>query len=284
MGIDEAQGAVGSEASSSAPERRPLWPWVIVAVAIVAIGLPAWTVIRQFVDEARPVPTFPSLADQPDDSLQGTVAYTAQNGCVRLVAAAGAPSEEIYCLPNEDMSKAPEVGKEVGPQLVWLPDGRLEITVFRMDPTQMKDSTTAPPLVAGWQQILDVRTGEVEEVAANEVPSAPNLSTEPTVSPDGREVTTSSDELSGEVEVVLIDDTGSRTLLSAHGPGKYAYSIRAFWAPNWQWIAADDGRILVITTDDPSTTRVLVDEPRGGRSGGTVGPTFAVTADNILTP
>jgi hypothetical protein len=62
------------------------------------------------------------------------------------------------------------------------------------------------------------------------------------------------------------------------------YSIRAFWAPNWQWIVADDGRILVITTDDPSTTRVLVDEPRGGRSGGTIGPTFAVTADNILTP
>jgi hypothetical protein len=62
------------------------------------------------------------------------------------------------------------------------------------------------------------------------------------------------------------------------------YSIRAFWAPNWQWIAADDGRILVITTDDPSTTRVLVDEPRGSRSGGTIGPTFAVTADNILTP
>jgi hypothetical protein len=51
----------------------------------------------------------------------------------------------------------------------------------------------------------------------------------------------------------------------------------ALLAPNWQWIAADDGRILVITTDDPSTTRVLVDEPRGSRSGGTSGPTFAVT-------
>jgi hypothetical protein len=281
MGISDARRTEVDEAPSSAPQRPPLWPWVIAAVAIVMVGLPAWIVIRQFVDEGRPVPTFPLLADQPDDSLQGTVAYTARNGCVRLVAAAGAPSEEVYCLPKEDMSKAPDVGKEVGPQLVWLPDGRLEITVFRMDPAQMKESTTAPPLVAGWQQILDVRTGEVEDVAADEVPSAPNLGTEPTVSPDGSKITSTSAGTSGKVEVELTDDSGSRTLLAAHGPA--LYSIRAFWAPNWQWVAADDGRILVITTDDPSTTRVLVDEPRGGRSGGTIGPTFAVTADNILT-
>jgi hypothetical protein len=283
MQIDDARRTEVGDASSSDPVRRPRWPWVIAGVVIVVVGLAGWIVVTQVVED-RPVPTFPSLADQPDESLQGTVAYTAQNGCVRLLAAAGAPSEEVYCLPTEDMSKAPDLGKEVGPQLVWLPDGRLEITVFRMDPSQMKESTTAPALVAGWQQILDVRTGEVEDVPAAEVPSAPNLGTEPTVSPDGRQVTTTSDQLSGKVEVVLTDDTGSRTLLSARGPGKYTYSIRAFWAPNWQWIAADDGRILVITTDDPSTTRVLVDEPRGGRSGGTIGPTFAVTADNILTP
>ena len=86
----------------------------------------------------------------------------------------------------------------------------------------------------------------------------------------------------GKVKVVLTDRTGSRTLLSAHGPGTYGYHLDpAFWAPNWQWVAADDGRILVITTGDEPTTRVLVTD-RGGRSGGAEGATFAVTAQNLL--
>jgi hypothetical protein len=59
----------------------------------------------------------------------------------------------------------------------------------------------------------------------------------------------------------------------------------AFWAPNWQWIAADDGRILIITTGHPSVTRVPTgessqvtfggDDPRPAR--------FAVTDADILT-
>jgi hypothetical protein len=115
-----------------------------------------------------------------------------------------------------------------------------------------------------------------------EVPSKLNLTTQPTVSPDGRKLTTTSDGMTGKVKVVLADDTGSRTLLSAHGPGEYGLPL-GYGAPNWEWVAADDGRILVITTDDPSTTRVLLAD-RGGRSGGAEGATFAVTAENILTP
>lgn len=272
-----------AEVSGPAPERRRRWPWVVGLVAVLVVGLAGWVVVA-LLGEDRAVPSFPSLADEPDRSLRGTVAYLAPDGCIRLVAAAGSPSKEVYCLPAEDMSKAPQLGKEVGPQLVWLPDGRLEITVFRMDPVAMKESKTAPGLVAGWQQILDVRTGDVEDVPADEVPDEPNLGTEPMVSPDGERITVESDSLSGETEVVLSRDGEERTLLAAHGPGKYTYGMRAFWAPNWEWIAADDGRILVITTDEPSVTRVLVDERSFGRSGGTVGPSFAVTADDLLVP
>lgn len=270
----------GSGESSESSRRR--WPWVVVPVAVISILAVGWVVLTRFGD-TRSVPSFPSLAEQPDRSLLGTVAYVAPNGCVHLVAAAGSPSKEVYCLPEEDMSQAPRVGKEVGPQLVWLPDGRLEITVFRMDPSAMKESETAPGLIAGWQKILDVRTGDVEDVPAGDVPSEPNLSTEPTLSPDGEQIVVTSDALSGKVEVVLRSEAEERTLLDVRGPAKYMYGMRAFWAPNWQWIAADDGRILVITTDDPSLTRVLVGERSFGRSGGTIGPSFAVTAEEILT-
>ncbi len=268
--------------------RRRRWPWVVATVvagsALVFVLVSVASIAIFHAREGRPVPEFLSLAEHPDRTLQGTVAYTASNGCVRIVAAAGSPSRDVYCLPKEEMSKAPKVGKEVGPQLVWLPDGRLEITMFHMNPSRTTGSKTGPDLTRGWQKIVDVRTGKVEDVPEAEVPSKLNLTTQPTVSPDGRKLTTTSDGMTGKVKVVLADDTGSRTLLSAHGPGEYGYHLgTAFWAPNWEWVAADDGRILVITTDDPSTTRVLLAD-RGGRSGGAEGATFAVTAENLLTP
>jgi hypothetical protein len=90
--------------------------------------------------------------------------------------------------------------------------------------------------------------------------------------------------MTGRVKVTLTDANGTRTLLSAHGPGEYGYQFGpVFWAPNWEWIAAaDDGRILVITPNDPAVTRVLVTGSGGGAGGGTAGPTFAVTSANLL--
>jgi hypothetical protein len=41
----------------------------------------------------------------------------------------------------------------------------------------------------------------------------------------------------------------------------------AFWAPNGQWVA-DDGPILIMTTGDPSVTRVLTAKSSHGRYGG----------------
>jgi hypothetical protein len=150
------------------------------------------------------VPEFPSLVDKPDPALQGTVAYLADaSGCVRVVAVAGRPSRDVLCLPAQDPEQAKRLGKLVGPQLVWRSDGRLEVTMFRLtDPP-------GPSLGAGWQKIVDVRTGSVEDVPAADVPSRPNLGTEPTVSPDGRRVTHTSDD--GRITVVLHDATGSRT-------------------------------------------------------------------------
>ncbi|MGZ6909161.1 MAG: hypothetical protein ACXVJ7_15960 [Acidimicrobiia bacterium] len=252
----------------------------MIAVSIVVIGL---GIVIYHARESRPIPSFPSLAAHPDRSLGGTVAYYAtQTGCIRIVAAAGRPAKDVWCLPAEGPSTWVEEGKPVGPQLVWLPDGRLEVTMFRMKPSP--DTKTAPPLSAGWQKILDVGTGKIDDVAAADLPSKPNLTTEPTVSPRGERITTRSDGATGQVKVTLTDGASTRTVLSAHGPGEYAYQFsRAFWAPNWQWIAAsDDGRILSITPTQPPTTRVLVTGSGGGAGGGTAGPTFAVTSANLL--
>jgi hypothetical protein len=138
----------------------------------------------------------------------------------------------------------------------------------------------APVYTAGWQKIVDVRTGTVEDVPPADLPSAPNLTTHPTVSPGGQRLSWNSNGQTGRVKVMLTDQAGTRTLLSAHGPGEYGYSLYSvFWAPNWQWVAVDDGRILITTTGALPVTRVLVD----GSGGWGAFPTFAVSTENVLS-
>ncbi len=256
---------------------------IIVGAAIAAIAVVALVLgLLTFSSLTRPVPQFASLAEHPDASLQGTVAYFAdQTRCVKVVAAAGGPAKTVLCLPEMDVQQAVREGKEIGPQLVWLPGGRLQVTMFRMTPPP--EPGAAPVFHRGWQKIVDVRTGKVQNVPAADVPSQPNRQTHPMVSPSGQRISWTSDN--GKVKVMLTDRNGSsRTLLSVQGPSGYTYGLgAAFWAPNWQWIAADDGRILIITTGYPPVTRVLTTESSQGAFDPDLAR-FAVTDTNILTP
>lgn len=254
-----------------------------VAAAVVLVMVGVGTGLFH-PNEGRSLPTFPSLAAQPDSSLHGSVAYYASDtGCIRLVAAAGQPSRTVWCLPSEPTSTWQKLGKPAGPQLVWRPDGRLEVTMFRMVPPAA-GAKGPPALNPGWQKVINVRTGKVRDVPVPQVPATPNAGTQPSVSPGGERIGYSLDESTGRAKVTLTDSTGTRTLLSVRGPGEYGYRFGpVFWAPNWQWIAAsDDGRILVITPGNPSLTRVLVTGSGGGAGGGEAGPAFAVTSTDLL--
>lgn len=218
--------------------------------------------------------------------MRGTVAYF-DNGsrCVRVIAASGTTSEDVYCLTDDDLALSPQEGKPAGPQLVWAPDGRLEVTLFRWVPS--KDEESAPPMTARWQKLIDVTTGEVEEVPDGQLPDAP-LEPSPSMANDrGEQVRTEFDALTGQGEITLTTPSGTRTLLDVHGPGEYTYRLEpASWAPDGEWIVTTDsgegGRILVITPTDPAVTRVLVANSGGGAGGGAAGPAFAVTSDDLL--
>ena len=250
-----------------------------VAIAVVAAGVVTVALLTVW-GVTRGVPQFQSLAAHPDRSLQGTVAYYSdQTRCVKVVAAAGRPVKTVFCLPETNVPKAVKEGKEIGPQLVWLPGGRLQVTMFRMTPPAKPGAT--PALHPGWEKIVDVRTGKVEDVPAAAVPSQPNQGTHPTVSPRGQRISWTSEN--GRIRVMLTDRSGTRILLSAQGPGEYTYGLgAAFWAPNRQRIAADDGRILIITTSRPSVTRVLTTESSQGAFDARYAR-FAVTSASILT-
>ncbi len=230
---------------------RPIWPF-IVGAAVVAVAVVGFFLARDLIAFGRPVPEFPSLFDAPDPSLHGTVAYFAMDaepktqvnsGCVRVIAAAGTPSRDVLCLTEE--------GGDIGPQLEFLPDGRLQVTMFSRP-------SDGPPVVA-WEKIVDVATGETEDVPAADLPAAPAV-LGPMVTPAGEQIT--ADTQGNIAELVLTDaDGAARTLWSADVSPEY--SIEAIWAPHWEWLLASDGRLLIVTIDDPVRIRVLVEETGG---------------------
>ncbi|HEX9030744.1 MAG TPA: hypothetical protein VF834_02785 [Streptosporangiaceae bacterium] len=270
--------ATKSELRPSTPRRRRRRAIAgAVAVVIASVLLVAGLLIVRALSWHEP--QFAGLAAHPDRSLQGTVAYYAdRTGCVRVVAAAGRPGKTVLCIPQkQDVAKAQKLGKEVGPQLVWLPGGRLEVTMFRMTPPAKPGAV--PAYHKGWRKIIDVRTGHITNVPAAALPDNPNLTTHPAVSPSGQRITWTS--AGGRVEIMLRHGNRSRVLLSVQGPPETYRLGAAFWAPNWQWIAADDGRILIITTGRHPVIRVLtaqssriVFEQQFAR--------FAVTGANLL--
>ena len=115
-----------------------------------------------------------------------------------------------------------------------------------------------------WQRLVDVASGDVEQVPTADVPKRPPRSPVEAVGPNGEKVTATSK--GGRITVKLTTDAGTRTLLSVQGPeGSYQVSPGGgpVWSPDGKWIVLDDGRLLLITTDDPAKTRVLVSEVGG---------------------
>jgi hypothetical protein len=278
----------GPPSTKAATPARPRWPRAVVAVVvaigtILAIAVGAF-VVGSVVDANWTRPDFESLAEHPDPALRGTVAYFAgQSRCVRVVAASGQPEKEVLCVGDQVGSKTGTLIKDMGPQLAWLADGRLEVTMFRL--LAPEQAATLPPgmhLVPGWRKIIDVRTGQVEDVPAADLPAEPAQLPAPTVNAAGERISTVTAD--DRTEVVLDDGSGPRTLLSfPAAPPQANYQFGpAFWAPSGDWIVAGDGRILVITTGDPAVTRVLRDDARVASLVSS--PEFAVTEQNLLTP
>jgi len=97
---------------------------------------------------ATKVPEFAALADRPDRGLHGTVACFdwGCGPCLHVVAVTGSPNRTVKCLEKSD----------VNADLVWLADGRLQLT----------SGDTR-------QRIYNIRSGTAEDVPA----SAVNLTT-----------------------------------------------------------------------------------------------------------
>jgi WD40 repeat protein len=232
---------VDSQSQETAPPAsKTKRPWVIVVVfvgivAVVGLAALVYTAVRS----ATSVPSFPALADNPDSSLHGTVAYTdwGINPCVHVIAIAGAPSKQLACFDRKTEGWPSE--------LVWLPDGRLQVT--------QNDNAD----IAKWRKIYNVSTGAVENIPAAKIPDKSVPVKPVTVNPDGARLTSTSKD--GNVEVVLTETGGQRrTLLKANGGSTYEIGPPN-WSPDWKTVLMTDAaaRLLITTPNEPSKTYVL---------------------------
>jgi hypothetical protein len=255
--MDEYGDGADASRESSGPTRHRKWPWLAATAAIVVVALVAY-VARDLQNINRPLPEFASLAENPDPTLTGTVAYyESTTVCVRVVDASGGASRDAYCLdpiPSSD-------GPVTGPHLAWREDGRLEVTAFSWPPEE--------EMTGAWQRLIDVRTGEVEDVPLEEVPGSPTPSPIPAVAvgPDGEELVA---EVRDDRLVIEVTDNGTmRTLLESEPGPSHSYSVgngqQPMWSPNGEYVVLSDGRLLLTTVGDPSTTRILVEY--GGEEG-----------------
>ena len=268
-----ARAITGAEDSTTTSSRRGLITLGIVGVALLAaVGIGA-RVFAALGPGAEP--SFPSLEEQPQAQFSGTVAYYSDSsGCVRMVAARGGPSKDVYCIPDEPIETKEAKGKPIGPHLDWLPDGRLSVTMYRMP------DVPGPEVLPGWQRIVDVRTGAVEEVPEEDVPQTAPVIEHPSVSPDGAELTTVSAD--GAAIITITQDGQARVILDVSGDPRTYRMAPAYWSPDFTWIAADDGRILIIDPTDPATAWVLTEDAR--TTADERFDRFAITAEQIPIP
>lgn len=233
----------------SASGDKRVWP-IALTLVVVGAAVLGFVVVRSLRDWAKPNPEFPSLAVTPDPSLQGTVAYyDIIRSCVRIVAASGQPGRDVLCLTAEETFHPDH--DTFGPLLAWMPDGRLAVTMFWWGETQAESEA-----LPGWQKIVDVVTGAVEETPAADLPEAlPSAGQVP--GPDGERIEVTSG--GGRVEIVLVDGNETRTLLSAEGNPDYWVKVPPTWSPDGRWIVVENGagELLLITVDDPAVTRIL---------------------------
>lgn len=210
----------------------------IIASAVV-IGVVVGLVLTFAV---IPLPDYPSLADNPDPSISGTVAYARwDNGdlCVSTVAAGGGEAREVLCDRNIAFG-------EFAPG--WTADGMLVL----------QDYGPASDVF----RIVDPATGETIERVPFDLEkraAEPYRTGNSTASADGSTVFTDGDR--GNVRLVVRDSAGTdRTILEAEGPKNYWFEWST-WSPDGAWILVQDseGRIIIIAAEGDPNPRILVE-------------------------
>lgn len=243
-------------AGELAAARSSRWrPALIVGAALlvavlVFVGLAA---VRDVQRQALPTPTFPSLADAPDASLHGTVAFVSEaksdkgpqrQACARVALASGAAARDVYCWPIDQPAQA---------TAVWTDDGRLLVTSFH---EPQGDGAPEP----AWATYVNVATGGTEEVPTDLLGVGAEPSSGPRTNPGGQRLVVESG--GGEAVIHLFGPGDEERNLLEVTDANPRWSIQAgpVWSPDFAWAMSWDAGLLLTTTSDSPRTLRLAEE------------------------
>ncbi len=215
------------------PERRA----VVAVVAAISVLVVVTVVILTF--GVIPLPDFPALADRPDPSIPGTVAYMeyGETPCLFTVPASGGEGREAWC------------GREYVEFPAWTSDGLLVVTDWEGTPTYL---------------LIDPATGdEVDRVPAGDQlvdGPLPYLGADRQERADGAVVRTEGLRGGTSSVVVRLDGTDQTILSIEDAPSDYRF-YEAQWSPDGEWVLVSDteGRLLIVAADGTPGARVLMD-------------------------
>lgn len=206
---------------------------VIVAVVVVIL-----------VFGLIPMPQYPSLADSPDPSIPGTVAFVrweSDQPCVYVVPAAGGPERQIVC-DRYDLATRP----------AWSAEGLLVLTDYPNVYVLVDPSTGA-----------EIRRVEAAGPDDFEKSSMRTFDLSQTREDGATIVVTSGPRREGAASLtVRFSDGSTRTLLQPEqAPADYRFDM-AQWSPDGNWILVTDseGRLIIVDArgGDPNP-RVLAE-------------------------
>ncbi|MFQ5966550.1 MAG: TolB family protein [Acidimicrobiia bacterium] len=226
---------------------------IIAAVSSAVVLLAVVGIILAF--GLIPVPEYPSLAENPDPSIPGTVAYSTfeeRDGefgreCVYVVPAGGGDARLLSC------------GQEFGFALAWTADGLLATESFEFGPAIV----VLDPQTGQEVDRIDFTGGFNGEPPDEEIFSLVHI--DRSRRPDGARVETGREHGPGSSITVRLPDGTTHELISVtEAPPSYAF-FESQWSPDGQFVltADSEGRLIVIRAEGAPEPRVLADRHEG---------------------
>jgi hypothetical protein len=226
---------------AAGPERDRTRAGIAAAGVALAVCLAIWAF------GIAPLPDYPSLAEQPDPSIHGRVAFVQwhERPCVYVVPARGGPVRRLRCTNEDEEDGADWFG---GP-IAWTRDDRILVQAFSPAGNRVL--------------VLDSETGQLLERIEVEQPLAERSSPEARARDDGARLLVDRARGAATLGIAPVD-ASPREVARVSGPPAYAF-WDARWSPDGEWILLRDSNqdLLVVRAREGAPLRLLANRVSG---------------------